>query len=184
MSPADTKDAIAAAFWALVEQKDVDKITVSDLAKACSITRQAFYYHFQSIDDMLKYAVGRYSEHMADQVIAMHGDPIAAITLVFSDAINRPDTVLRLVNSKKYSFDRLLFETMMEQVSRIFLELRITRDLSFDATEMAVRFYTGALFANILGASQAKLLQKQVDTSRMAEQYYRLFRGELLPPNA
>lgn len=52
---AKTKDIIISAFLELVSTDDFDKITVTDLAEKCDISRQTFYYHFEDIDEMLKW---------------------------------------------------------------------------------------------------------------------------------
>lgn len=181
MTPSATRDTIASAFWTLCRQKDVDRITVSDISAACSITRQAFYYHFQSLNATVQYAVERYAQTLADRIIGLHGDYSAAIALAFTPAVEAPDVILRLSRSKKYPFHRLATDAIMTQTARLFLDRQITRDLGFDATEMTVRFYAGGFFANLLGASQAKLQGQRVDTLWMAHQYLHLLRGDLLP---
>ncbi len=51
------KSVIADTFMALSKTKDVDKITVMDLVKACHISRQTFYYHFQDILEVIEWSV-------------------------------------------------------------------------------------------------------------------------------
>ena len=51
-----TKDDIVSAFLSLIEREDFDRITVTDLVEMCDISRQTFYYHFDDIDQMLRYA--------------------------------------------------------------------------------------------------------------------------------
>lgn len=43
------KNEIVKVYTQLVKTKDVDKITVQEVAAECGISRQAFYYHFQDI---------------------------------------------------------------------------------------------------------------------------------------
>ena len=51
-----TKELIVDCFLSLVDEKPVDKISVTDLVEQCNISRQTFYYHFESIDEMLRWA--------------------------------------------------------------------------------------------------------------------------------
>ena len=44
--PADMKARIAAAAARLVFEKNVRKLTVTDIVAECQITRPTFYYHF------------------------------------------------------------------------------------------------------------------------------------------
>ena len=55
MSKLTTKKAIAAALRAVMTQKPLSKITVSDIAEQCAINRQTFYYHFQDIPDLVEW---------------------------------------------------------------------------------------------------------------------------------
>jgi len=46
------KDIIAEKFSEISKYKSIEKITVTELAEACNISRQAFYYHFHDIMDL------------------------------------------------------------------------------------------------------------------------------------
>ena len=151
MIPSAARNAIADAFWSLLEQKDVDSVTVSDIAKARSITRQAFYYHFPSIADMIAYAIQRYVSDLTDRILPIH-DPKEALALAFSPAADHADIILRLIRSKKYPVYPIISDAVMDNVAHVLLERRITRDLGFDAAEIAVRFYSGALLHVLFGA--------------------------------
>lgn len=50
-----TKKALASSLKSFLNQKTMDKITVTDIANDCGINRQTFYYHFQDI-----YALGEW----------------------------------------------------------------------------------------------------------------------------
>lgn len=177
MLPTAARNAIADAFWALLEQKSLDAITVSDIAKARAITRQAFYYHFQSLLDVLTYAIGRYVTDLTDRIIAQQ-DPLDSVALAFSPAIEHQDVMIQLAHSKKYPVHQIIQEAVMDNTARLLMEGRVTRNLGYDATEMAVRFYSGALLNVLDGACK----QEYVHAGYMAEQFYRFLYGDLLPP--
>ncbi|MBQ9041730.1 MAG: TetR/AcrR family transcriptional regulator C-terminal domain-containing protein [Eggerthellaceae bacterium] len=50
-----TRKAIMDAFDHLVMSEDVDKITVSAIAREADIDRKTFYLHYNSIDDLVNY---------------------------------------------------------------------------------------------------------------------------------
>lgn len=58
------KDRIAAAFLTLMKQKNVDKISVKDLAEHCQISRQTFYYHYQDILEVVEWIFHRRMEDL------------------------------------------------------------------------------------------------------------------------
>lgn len=48
-----TKKNIRSAFITLLQQKDISKITVTELADLADIDRKTFYLHYYSLDDIL-----------------------------------------------------------------------------------------------------------------------------------
>lgn len=50
-----TKDMYADSLMRKLEHQTLDRITVTDIAQDCGTTRQAFYYHFDDIYDLLEW---------------------------------------------------------------------------------------------------------------------------------
>lgn len=50
-----TKKALAASLKKYMQQKPFTKITVSELINDCQVNRKTFYYHFENINDLLKW---------------------------------------------------------------------------------------------------------------------------------
>ena len=48
-----TKNALMEAFIRLLEDRPLDQITVRDIAAACGVSRNTFYYHFSDVYDLL-----------------------------------------------------------------------------------------------------------------------------------
>lgn len=174
MPPVSTRDAIADAFWPLLRQKSLDKITVTDVAKACAISRQAFYYHFQTLQELIVYAIDRYISDLTDRAIKGR-TPLERITISFAPAVQCPDIIRQLLASKKYPIYAILLDITMKHQSRFLLDQQVTHKINLDASEMTVRFYSGAYLCVMAGAC----LRERVCPSRMAEHYYRLLRGDL-----
>ena len=51
-----TKRALEASLKKLLLEKPLDKITISDIAEDCGISRMTFYYHFRDIYDLVEWA--------------------------------------------------------------------------------------------------------------------------------
>lgn len=51
-----TKRALEASLKHLLLQKPLSKITISDIAEDCGISRMTFYYHFKDIYDLVDWA--------------------------------------------------------------------------------------------------------------------------------
>lgn len=60
----DMKKSIASAARTLLLEKRVKKLTVTEIVKECEITRQAFYYHFSDIPDLLQWIVEQEMEQV------------------------------------------------------------------------------------------------------------------------
>ena len=53
----NTKKTIAASLKKFMEKKPLSKITVSEIVADCKINRKTFYYHFENIEDLLKWTL-------------------------------------------------------------------------------------------------------------------------------
>ena len=49
----ETEENIKTAFLELIQEKDIDDITISDIARKACIDRTTFYRHSLSIDDLV-----------------------------------------------------------------------------------------------------------------------------------
>lgn len=49
----NTKKALSLALKELMEKKDLNKITISEITRISNYNRKTFYYHFEDIDDLL-----------------------------------------------------------------------------------------------------------------------------------
>lgn len=65
--PVDMKDLIAEATGRLIFEKKVKKLTVTDIVQECNITRQAFYYHFEDIPELLEWILEKNSEKLLEE---------------------------------------------------------------------------------------------------------------------
>lgn len=56
MQSQQTKDRLAQVLLCLLETQPLAKISIRSLTDACEIDRQTFYYHFNDIYDLMRYA--------------------------------------------------------------------------------------------------------------------------------
>ena len=66
----DMKKTIAEAASNLLFEKKVKKLTVKDIVEECHITRQAFYYHFEDIPDLIHWVLYQETEVVLEECIA------------------------------------------------------------------------------------------------------------------
>lgn len=48
---------LSASLIKLINEKPLSKITISDIVKDCNVNRKTFYYHFSSIQELLKWTM-------------------------------------------------------------------------------------------------------------------------------
>ena len=49
-----TKKEIINTFVKLLNEKEFDKIKITEIVKECGINRNTFYYHYEDINDLSK----------------------------------------------------------------------------------------------------------------------------------
>ncbi|MCC8047607.1 MAG: TetR/AcrR family transcriptional regulator C-terminal domain-containing protein [Oscillospiraceae bacterium] len=54
-----TKQCIAQALMELLEEKSIEKITVTEIVEKCGVNRQTFYYHFADIYALLEWSFSK-----------------------------------------------------------------------------------------------------------------------------
>lgn len=62
-----TRDCIETALIQLLEHKDLDKISITEIVKRAGVSRTAFYANFQSKEEVLKVALG----YVIEKIIAL-----------------------------------------------------------------------------------------------------------------
>lgn len=119
--PIDMKEIIAETANSLIFEKKLKKITVKDIVAECNITRQAFYYHFEDIPELLKWILEKNAKKTLE-VCLEQKDPESALRYFFRVAINiRPYAesgvqsnygaeVEKLLNDSIYIFFRKAWE--------------------------------------------------------------------------
>lgn len=115
-----TKDAIKKSFMKLLNQKQVNKITVKEIVEDCGINRNSFYYHFDDIPALIE-------EIFNDQVDALmsrqdKSDNIYDSILEAIDfATQNKTAMLHIHNSaSRELFDRYLSRVAERTVSGFF----------------------------------------------------------------
>ena len=69
--PNTTKQEIVRKLVQFLREKRLDEITVKDLTEACGISRQAFYYHFSDLYDVVKWGISWELERLSG-IVAEH----------------------------------------------------------------------------------------------------------------
>lgn len=104
----NTKKLIAASLKKFMEKKPLSKITVSEIVADCQINRKTFYYHFENIQDLLKWML----EQEAIEVVKNFD-----LLLDYEDAIN---FVLDYVEENKHILNCAYDSIGSNELNRFF----------------------------------------------------------------
>lgn len=104
----NTKKTIAASLKKFMEKKPLSKITVSEIVADCKINRKTFYYHFENIQDLLKWML----EQEAIEVVKNFD-----LLLDYEDAIN---FVLDYVEENKHILNCVYDSIGSNELNRFF----------------------------------------------------------------
>ena len=147
--PLDMKQRIADAAQRLVMEKKKTKLTVKDIVEACQITRQAFYYHFEDIPDLMRWMLERETERMLHATLEA-GDPEQQLKYLFRMAIQAGPSIRRGLKTNYGSeLTSLLEEYAAELFKKIIEAKALCRTSSPEETAWLLRYHTKA-FLGIL----------------------------------
>lgn len=164
------KSMIADAFMTLSKTKDVDKITVTDLVKACHISRQTFYYHFQDILEVLEWSVQQAFQEILAHSMDTEGPEDTLRS--FIESSSEADAFLKkLLHSQR----REQIETILVNAVRSYLQEVLNRqdskpDLPLADAKIMLDFCT----YGIVGLLLENCGKKSLDKEKMAHQMQRL----------
>jgi len=142
-----TKHKLSEVLKNKMKKKPVSKITVSELIKECDINRNTFYYHFESVYDLLKWTF----EQEAIEVVKNFDllvDYKEAIMFVM-DYVENNEHMLKCVYDSmgKEELKRFFLKDFQDIVYIIIdgAAKEFEKDLDKDYREFLCLFYTEAL---------------------------------------
>ena len=164
------KSMIAETFMALSKTKDVDKITVMDLVKACHISRQTFYYHFQDILEVIEWSMQQAFQEILTR--KMDTDAPEKTICIFIESSSEAAALLKkLLHSKR----REQIETILVNAVRSYLQELINRQESKPNLPLAdAKVILDFCTYGIVGLLLENCGKKSLDKERIAHQMVRL----------
>ena len=172
--PVNMKRMIAKELFSLIEEKGLDKLNVQMLATQCGISRQAFYYHFKDIGDVIDWScqealtdLGKKAEHCSD--------PAKMLQLYLDMARSNRHLMNRFCESTHYR----AFEHLMCQYTSLFLAHSLKDHwpehlAEKDLQEQFLDFYGPALFLHALEVIQQPHFDIKKDAQNLAHLFLKL----------
>lgn len=175
--PVDMKETIAEAARTLLMEKNKKKLTVKDIVDECKITRQAFYYHFADIPELLRWILERETEKMLKDSQAL-GDPEQSLRYFFLKAIN----VLPYVKKGMQSNYRDELERLLTQnIYNLFEQVIDSGNLYCNNTRLEVKLILRYHSQAILGILREWTDEDTNNLDTIVRQVYLLMTGKTSP---
>ncbi len=141
-----TKRAIVNTFFKMLEERPLNKITVTDIVKECGINRNSFYYHYEDIPSLVKdWMRSEFEKSVADS--SSEQSPVENIEAFISFILANKRLLLRIFNS----VEREVFEDGLREKSKDWAALYVKSKFSAlnikpSDNEKVVEYYTFLFF--------------------------------------
>lgn len=174
MTNENVKKSISDAFYDLSIKKDIDKITVVDLVKACNISRQTFYYHFQDIFEVCEWGLKERMRQIMQMVLS--ADTSKEAIYVFFQELSKYYMYfykLHYSNRREY-LEAELFHQIQGIIQKALKKKRPDSDLRQSDLDFMLDFYS-------IGIAEYLVIHinEEIDAKFLSEKVYRMMNGEL-----
>ncbi len=168
--PVDVKRLIAETLLKLLQTKRLEKITVKELVDECGISRQAFYYHFQDILDVVEWWAQETNKRLISASLKA-GNAREALTVFLDFVIQFGGVVQNLLESRwRDRMEQLLGNTIFGYLSETLRQTRRSVPVSPADLEAYLHFCSYGLTGLLL----EYVSKGNLDRDAVAEQMYRI----------
>ncbi len=160
--PNFTKRAIKESFWELLNEKQLNRISVKDIVERCGISRNSFYYHFQDIPALIEEIV----TDLFDNLIKQYPE-VTHIDQCFSTAVRfmleNKKVLLHIYNSvNRDIYERYLMQ-FCEYVVTSYLETAFDIMLNEEDRKIIIRFFKCMLFGSYMDWASSGMPESAID---------------------
>lgn len=141
----DVKEVLAETAVRLLLENKVKKLTVKDIVDECQLSRQAFYYHFRDIPDLLRWYLVRDIETLKKESSKFENreEGLRYFLLVALNA----DAYLSKTANTKYAdeMQRIMQDILRSLINEAVEERNLYSGLSRDELEIVMRYHAQAI---------------------------------------
>ena len=174
---ADMKEVIANAARNLILEKKVKKLTVKDIVEECQITRQAFYYHFEGIPDLIQWSMKKGMKQLVEECRAQE-DLEAALKYLFVFAINAmPEVKKGMESNYGREIEQILAQTAYELFEKAADEENMYQNCSRKELKLILHYHSYA----IMGILQNWTKEDTKNIDAIVHEIYMIMMGKITP---
>lgn len=168
----NVKEQIADAFLEMLKKKSFDRITVTDIVKKCSITRQSFYYHFSDIFSLIEWIMQRECQKIISNT-SETDNPRQRVKSFLQFAYDNNELLKCVFNTKELQIiAKILINTAKTFIMEVTDPQKIS-NMSSAELDMTLDFYTFAIIGFIIGICE----RGNMDIERTTNQFIKLVEG-------
>lgn len=137
------------SFLELAKEKKYTKISIVDLTKRCSASRQAFYYHYKSIGDMVIKNVNKEIDNICNNI--KESDSWYDCATKFIEVVEKYEYVIKSALQSEKSLDAIdLLNTSTEKFIRAFIKAKHKEDKFSDFLYICCQYtFTGLIISEM-----------------------------------
>lgn len=177
----ETKLHILNGFARLLQDNELDKITVTMLVEKCNISRQTFYYHFADIQALIDWGVRQYTLGCVEA--AKNASDIKEATIIYLNKIESHKLFMKKCFSSSLSryMTYLIRKSIIEYSSEFYARSSNLGTDSQDAAEFIIQFTANGVTGFILSMLDT---DAKTDTEAIADKLYNCIFKRLVNSNA
>lgn len=142
------KNYISTALFLLMEQKDYQDITVTDIAKKAGVSRMTYYRTYSSKEDILIQYFNDTTSELLNEIKSYQNITMHPLSVIFFTFFQEHKNLIPLL--KKANLQELVFHNFIRNLKHLYTELLGSEKIS-DADNFHLHFNAGGLsFALIL----------------------------------
>lgn len=175
--PIDMKEVIAEAVKTLTFEKKVKKLTVKDIVQECNITRQAFYYHFEDIPELLQWMLEKASGQLLEECMKQE-NPEQGLSYFFTVATGMKTYNERgLQSNYGEEIEKILGDFIFDFFRTAMEKNEAYKDYSSKDKEFMLRYHCQAIIGILRGWTK----EDTKDMDYIVRQIYLMLQGEIHP---
>ena len=145
-----TRNAIAATLKQLLGKKPLSRITVSDIAAECGISRMTFYYHFHDIFDLVGWIISSDISRILSGRKTYDTWQAGFLSIFHAVEEDRVLVINACSSMSREQLERILRGPVTELIRSVLMENPISSKLSDDECTFVSAFYSYAFIGIML----------------------------------
>ncbi|MBR1423513.1 MAG: TetR family transcriptional regulator [Ruminococcus sp.] len=167
----EVKQNVSDTMVELMHKKSIDKITVKELVEQSGISRQAFYYHFKDILDVIEWTFEKNVKRIAKNCAEIE-DKQSSIKSFADEITEHYPEMRRLLNSKLRAETEMILLRSARHFCNLIIESKFSDYvISKEEKDFMVDFFSCGMTAFF---AEKCMSSKPTDTETFSREMYRL----------